>query len=88
MRHVNFFLGAQNGVFWVGAKKVYVERVYVLFRSPIPEGPKIEKNQDLEIFQARLKISSERPTKPLFCGGELWRSGLIFLSEIVIFKRD
>ena len=34
MRHINFFLGAQKGVFWVGAQKVYVEKVYVLFRSP------------------------------------------------------
>ena len=31
-----FFLGAQNGVFWVGAKS-YVEKVYVLFRSPKAE---------------------------------------------------
>ena len=33
-RHINFFLGSQNGVFWVGAKKFYVETVYVFFRSP------------------------------------------------------
>ena len=33
MRHVNFFLGPQSRVFWVGAKN-YVERVYVLFLSP------------------------------------------------------
>ena len=25
MRHINFFLGAQNGVFWVGAKKFTVD---------------------------------------------------------------
>ena len=33
MRHINFFSGGQNGVFWVGGHKVYVEKVYVLFRS-------------------------------------------------------
>ena len=30
---MNFFLGAQNGVFWVGGQKVYVEKVYVLLPS-------------------------------------------------------
>ena len=34
MRHINSFLGAQHGVFWVGGQKVYVEKVYVLFPSP------------------------------------------------------
>ena len=33
MRHIIFFLGAQNGVFWVGAKKLMLTTVYVLFRS-------------------------------------------------------
>ena len=32
MRHINFFLGAQNGVFGGGGgKKVYVEKVCALF---------------------------------------------------------
>ena len=35
IRHMNFFLGAQNGGFWGGGQKVYVEKVYVLFPSPI-----------------------------------------------------
>ena len=26
----SFFLGVQNGVFWVGGQRVYVEKVYVL----------------------------------------------------------
>ena len=37
MRHINFFLGVQNGVFWVGGgggQKVYVEKVDVLFQPP------------------------------------------------------
>ena len=38
-------------------------------------------------LQARLKISSEPPTKPLFLW-EFWRSRLKISSEIQIFKRD
>ena len=33
MRHINFFLGAQNGGVLGGGQKVYVEKVYVLFPS-------------------------------------------------------
>ena len=29
-----FSLGVQNGAFWVGGQKVYVEKLYVLFLSP------------------------------------------------------
>ena len=38
-------------------------------------------------FKARLKISSEPPTKPLFCG-DFSRSRLKISSEIEVFKRD
>ena len=34
MRPINFFLGGQNEGFWGGGQKVYVEKVYVLLRSP------------------------------------------------------
>ena len=39
-RHIHFCLRAQNGVFsnWVGAKKFYVEKVYVLFQPPRTSG--------------------------------------------------
>ena len=33
MRHINFFLGAPNGVFWVGRQNVSVEKVYVILSS-------------------------------------------------------
>ena len=33
MRHINFFLGAQNGGLGWGGKKVYVEKVHVLLPS-------------------------------------------------------
>ena len=39
-------------------------------------------------FQARLKFSSEPPTKPLFLWGLLKRSILNISSEIELFKRD
>ena len=56
---------------------------------PLLRGSKIEKIQDLPpglyIFQVRLKISSEPPTKALF----LWvGGGGIVKVEIEIFKRD
>ena len=34
--HKLFFWGPQDGGFWVGGQKVYVEKVYVLFPSLIP----------------------------------------------------
>ena len=34
MRHINFFLGVQNGVFWVGAKKFMLEN-FMCFSVPI-----------------------------------------------------
>ena len=37
MRHVNFFLGVPKWGILGGGQKVYVEKVYVLFRSPIQE---------------------------------------------------
>ena len=33
MGHMNFYLGAQNRVFWVGAKRLMLKNVYVLFPS-------------------------------------------------------
>ena len=64
----------------------------------IPKGPKTEKKIKILKFQARLRISSEPPTKPLFCvggGGGFWRSRLRkfqtrlrISSEIENFKRD
>ena len=35
MRHINFFLGAQNGVFRVGAKKFMLKKFMCLFLSPM-----------------------------------------------------
>ena len=36
MRHINFFgWGPKTGLFGVGGQKVYVEKVYVLFLSPM-----------------------------------------------------
>ena len=34
MRHINFFLGAQNGVFWVGAKKFMLKK-FMCFFGPL-----------------------------------------------------
>ena len=34
MRHINFFSGGPKWGVWGGGQKVYVEKVYVLFRSP------------------------------------------------------
>ena len=34
MRHINFFLGAQNGVFWVGAKK-FMFKKFMCFFGPL-----------------------------------------------------
>ena len=36
MRHINFFLGAQNGGSWVGAKKLMLKKLLCLFR-PLAE---------------------------------------------------
>ena len=47
---------------------------------PFPKGPNLEKFQDLEIFQSKLKFSSEPPTKPLFLWG-------ILEVDLEIFKR-
>ena len=33
-KHINFFLGAQNGVFWVGAKKSMLKK-FVRFCGPL-----------------------------------------------------
>ena len=38
MRHINFFLGAQNGGVLGGGQKVYVEKVYVRFHPLCPPG--------------------------------------------------
>ena len=35
MRHINFFLWGPKWGVWGGGQKVYVEKVYVLFPSPI-----------------------------------------------------
>ena len=34
MRHINFFLGVQNGVFWVGAKKFMLKK-FMCFFGPL-----------------------------------------------------
>ena len=35
LRHINFFLGAQNGGSWVGAKKFMFKKFMWFFPSPI-----------------------------------------------------
>ena len=68
MRHINFFLGVQNGGFWVGAQKVYVEKVYVLFPSPKKvrrvSKEALEVNQQSLSRLRRLEVSGDQ-TKSL-----------------------
>ena len=67
MRHINFFLGAQNGGVLGGGQKVYVEDVYVLFRPPTIEyqrtakgasgkGPRQKKSKSVKIFSTLFDI--------------------------------
>ena len=63
MRHINFFLGAQNRGLLCGGQKVYVEKVYVLFLSlkqVSPRGPeksgKVSKKFRTDIFETSLRI--------------------------------
>ena len=53
----------------------------------VPGGPKVEKISKSWQFQARSKISSEPPTKPLFLW-EFSRSRLNISGDIEVFKRD
>ena len=70
----------------------------LFWKTPIPEGPNLEKTQDLgtrlkfsseieinDIFKRKLEISSEPPTKPLFCG-HFSRSRLNISSESLKFS--
>ena len=34
MRHIDFFLGAENGGFWVGAKKIMLKKFMCFFSVP------------------------------------------------------
>ena len=52
-----------------------------------PNGPKIEKNQDLEIFKRDWKFQASHPPDPYFWG-EFWRSILKFSIKIENFNRD
>ena len=44
MRHINFFLGTQNGVFWVGAKKFMLKKFMCFFR-PLIVGADLKAGQ-------------------------------------------
>ena len=50
-------------------------------RSFAPKGPKIEKNQDLDIFKRDWKFQASHPPNPYFLRG-------ILKAGIEIFKRD
>ena len=50
-------------------------------KGPFPKGPRIEKIQVLEISIARLKISSEPPTKPLFFFVGILKVGIEFFKQ-------
>ena len=100
MRHINFFvLGGQNGGFWVGGKKVYVEHVCMalLFLSLTEEGcsegdrPKVTDRTETRSFsQIHPHLLEIRVFEGLRNLGEVhWKRGIcIKLSEIDFQIRD
>ena len=57
MRHINLFLGAQNGGFWGGGQKRYVEKVYVLFPSLMRFAS--EKQKTTQISRSRSRCPQD-----------------------------
>ena len=54
MRHIHFCLGAQNGVFWVGAKKFMLKK-FMCFFGPLKLKISV-RNRD---FEAKFSRGSE-----------------------------
>ena len=66
MRHINFFPGAQNGGFWVGAKKFMLKKFMCFFLSlsltpregPAPNDPTHVMTHTTEFFIPRIEIGA------------------------------
>ena len=53
IRHINFFLGAQKGGFWVGAKRFMLEKFMCFFR-PLAE------NRSLKNYQTECSTEGQK----------------------------
>ena len=58
MKHINFFLGAQSGGFWLGAKKFMLKSLCVFFR-PFVEGSKNREGANREKLTVKKIINNE-----------------------------